>query len=187
MKNIFIRSLIISLVFIIVAGSAMAATITAHPVAAGAYTQWSCAGIFNCGPSTHYLAVDEDFSAPNTNDYLHSVGPNNLLETFRFGTVTIPAGRHVDGVLFSYRAKSDTFPSQFKPVYRQNGVDAYGPYYFTTSSEVWGNFTILYLENPVTGQAWTNSEVQSLEGGMTGLGNLAKVKVATVQVDVYYS
>ena len=139
---------------------------------------------YGCADTSEYKCVRE-LQTPYTQNY--TSGGGNKEEAF---TLTdLPANLNstpINSITLQYYAQRlGTFQDQFKPSLRIGGNLYYGDVFTVGSS--WAYYSDTFTTNPATGNAWTFSEINSLEAGMStedGIWGLGGAKVAQFYVTV---
>jgi len=159
----------------------VAYTITLRPNVDGYVSQWAPVG---CDASNHWMCVDESVS--NTTDYLRA-SLNRVNQTFNF-TDLPPRGNYtIYNVDFHYYAKQYNSTKYAIQTLLNNGM---GSEYFGKIFNLTSNYTNVQdnlYTNPFTGVAWTEMDVNNLQGGMRTALNYGGGYVAQVYVVVNYT
>jgi hypothetical protein len=158
---------------------ALAATVTIRPDSQGNYAAWSATG---CTAANGWQCVDE--AVANTSDRVYS-GSNSVKESFGFQNVSLTSETINSVTLYYYAYRYGTSKYKMQPMIRSGTTDYLGGVKNLTASYAYYSQT--YTTNPATGAAWTVSEVNSLQAGMSTYSSNGGAYAAQVYALVDYT
>lgn len=181
MKNFFMKSLVLSMLLIVMASSALGSVVNLYPNGDGFYGQWTSSGC----PTAHYQCVDE-ISANGFTDYVYT---NGAFKTETYDLQDLPGGvNSISSIDVRYTARQYTSSNyKFTPWLRSGGNDYTNLAQMFSTTGSWVPYNRTYNVNPITGNSWTVSEVNGLEAGMETSGDSPGAYVTQVLVAVTYS
>jgi hypothetical protein len=165
--------------FVLLSSGVFAASLNIYPDATGNYVSWGSSG---CSSSYTWRWTCVDEVIANTTDYVASANNGNKI-SFNFSNTGLSNQtiRAVDLHYYSKRYSSSSY--YFKPLIKASGEHIGSNIYNYAS---YSDNVVSYLNNPLTGNAWSVSEVDSLQAGMALNGSNQGAVVAQVYAEVDY-
>jgi len=175
---------VFSIVFVLLASSVFAATVTIRPNRQGKYMGWT-----NVGCSIGYgewQCVDEPVA--DTSDYLQAI--STAKETFTFTDINL-TNITISKLGMWYYMKRHNYDTNrcFSPLIRSNNTDYLSatPICIFPGYDAWVYRDYNYTTNPATGNQWTVAEVNALEAGMQGTDPDSGGRIAQVYAVITYT
>jgi len=137
------------------------ATATLRPNGVGDLTQ-----LHYNSPDNDYTAVDEADPHDGDATYLYENGYSEHIDLYHFPSLHAGVGV-VSGIeLFHVARKSATGSAETRVLFKTNGTIYQSGLIYPTSS--YTLYSVEWLTNPDTSNAWTIAEINALQGGLMG-------------------
>jgi hypothetical protein len=139
------------------------------PVAAGDATEFPSEKP-DCGE--HYLQM-ADFSAPDTDTYITTQGTKSwVTDLYTMNPYTGMGGAEkISGVTIYYRVAAQGDYSVTSTATIKTNGSIYQSAVQTTTGNTFQTYTWILEKNPITGEAWTAADLNSLQIGVSGKGS----------------
>lgn len=165
--------------------------LTLRPNANGSTTQLER---YPSSQNANYKCVDE--TTTNDSDYVKWKGTSWKKDTYNLPNHSSQAGTIHDVIVYARCARvgsvtTPTTTSSAKIVIRSGGVDYYGSE-FKPPHSMWPpisytNYAYSWKNNPATGNAWSWTDIDNLQAGITFIGNEGTSECTQLYVVVNYT
>jgi hypothetical protein len=138
--------------------------------------------LISSGCTNNFDCVDE-FSSDDAATYLSGSGGSWLIDTYETADHSTGSGT-IDSVVIHIRCIGPGTQKQASTYLHTNGVDVQGAVIDLSTVSTWTGYQTTYPANPVTGSAWSWSEIDNIEAG---IGIRKEGQCTQVWIEVFYT